>query len=170
MAAASHPRTATTSCTNSSSFLLSWCPSSVPSGRVLSAASASPLPASASPLPGGCRARRRHAGQAEGPPHVPLVLADRRGGAHGQDSDSLRSWPRVPLPSWERGHSHCLARAGIRSPEQQVPYSPSHSPCSSCLHAAPLCSVATWLTSSWALVPAGSTWRSPCVLSGGEQD
>lgn len=67
MAAASHSRTATTSCTNSSSFLPSWCPGSVPSGRVLSAASASLLP-------GGCRARRRHAGQAEGPLHVLLQL------------------------------------------------------------------------------------------------
>lgn len=74
---------------------------------------------------------------------------------------AVRSWPMDPFPSWESGHSHCLVRAGIRSPEQRAPdpLLPLPQPLqAACLHAAALCSVGRWLTSSGGLVPAGSTW------------
>lgn len=87
----------------------------------------------------------------------------------------MRSWPRVPFPSWESGHSHCLVRAGIRSPEQGVPYSPPKPLQAACLHAALLLQGARGAIgqrsgSRPGPAPEERPFVPSCVLSGGEQD
>lgn len=146
--------------TDSNSFLPRWCTGSISSGRGPSAASA-PL------LPGGCRAPGVMQARPEGPAaYAPVVNASVRTpvtvtlfplmslsqhvqGAHRSQGrvhmyrrivTAERSWPVVSFSFLGNcGHSHCLVRAGSRSPEQRAP-NPAlplpQPPWAACLHTA----------------------------------